>query len=215
MQNLPTILSTLNSVRGRALPLSPAAKAAVDAVFNELTNAFGDAAVGRMFGDAPPDDVKRTWSEGLAGFTKSELFRGLQAMKLRKFVPNLGEFLQLCRPALDPETAWMEAELCLRQREDGQVGDWTHPGVFRAAAKMATEVQSGDYMRHRGRWTALLKRELETHGEPVPVPAQRIGYTEGKAVPAPASAKQLAALLKEAQRRSAVDKAARAAGSEG
>lgn len=128
---------------------------------------LGAAALGRMFlgnqqsgGENWADDIKRTWSEHLAGFTKNELTRGLAAVSELKFPPTLPEFKRLCRPALDPEVAWWEADHCLRQRANGFMGDWTHPAVWRAGRAMSMEIRGGDYAKHRVRWGVLLKREL-------------------------------------------------------
>lgn len=100
------------------------------------------------------------WAQSLAGFRPEELERGLAEMRNRKFIPTLGEFRVACRPALDPEAAWYEAEEGLKQRELGHRGEWTHPAIWRAACDMSLNIRSGEYARHRARWAAHLRREL-------------------------------------------------------
>ena len=161
---------------------------------------LGPEKVGRMCGqgDRAEEAMRAVWAEQLAGYTVGEIKRGLREVATRRFPPTLGEFAQWCRPCLDPEAAWMEAEFCLRQREEGKVGDWTHPAVFRAASTMGNDVRSGDFQRHRARWTAALKRELAAGwGDGVPPPVQRIAHTEGKPVPAPEATLALKRLLRE------------------
>ncbi len=156
--------------------LAPLSSAAVGHLFGELANMLGAAALGRMFaagreavidpnarpGTEPQwvQDVRRTWAEHLAGFSRRELERGLAAVSESKFTPTLPEFKRLCRPCLDPEVAWWEAEHCLNQRKQGLAGDWSHPALWRAARQMSGEILNGDFARHRARWTVLLKREL-------------------------------------------------------
>lgn len=152
---------------------------------------LGAAALGRMLaagrdsqidlnarpGEEPQwvQDVRRTWAEHLAGFTKRELQRGLAAVSERKFPPTLPEFKMLCRPALDPEVAWWEADHCLRQREQGLMGEWTHPAVWRAARSMSMEIRGGEYTKHRVRWAVLLKRELaKGFGDGIPEVDKRL-----------------------------------------
>lgn len=152
---------------------------------------LGAAALGRMFaagrdanisadGQEPAwvQDVRRTWAEHLAGFTKRELERGLKAVSESKFTPTLPEFKRMCRPCLDPETAWWEADHCLLQRDKGLVGDWTHPAVWRAARQMSSQIRGGDYQKHKTHWAVVLKRELAKGvGDGVPPPPQVLGYT--------------------------------------
>lgn len=154
---------------------------------------LGAAALGRMFlgnqqsgGENWADDIKRTWGEHLAGFTKNELTRGLAAVSELKFPPTLPEFKRLCRPALDPEVAWWEADHCLRQRADGFMGDWTHPAVWRAGRAMSMEIRGGEFAKHRVRWTVLLKRELaKGFGEGIDPIDKRLAPPEPKATRPP------------------------------
>lgn len=132
-------------------------------LFSRLLHIVGPAELGRMIGGADPDAFRSTWAEHLGGFTRAEIARGLAEASNRRFPFRLGEFKNWCRPALDPEVAWHEAEMGLRDRDRGLCGEWTHPAVFRAASRLAREVRTGDFTKHRARWSAVLKREL-SHG---------------------------------------------------
>lgn len=134
------------------------------------------------------DDVMDEWAAGLYGFRGRELERGCDKAASFQWAITLPAFKLLARPALDPEAAWYEAGKCLKQRDDGMAGDWTHPGVWRAAARMSTAIRSGEeFRRHKGRWTSLLDDELSKGwGEEVPLPPQAIGHvTIDKPAPMP------------------------------
>lgn len=165
-------------------------------LFARLLHILGPAELGRMIGGADPDAFRATWAEHLGGFTRAEIARGLAEASNRRFPFRLGEFKNWCRPALDPEVAWHEAEMGLRDREHGQVGEWTHPAVFRAAARLSSEVRSGDYTKHRARWAYMLKRELSYgFGEwPGPPPLAIDGPTETWRAPTEEEKREQAAL---------------------
>lgn len=118
------------------------------------------AILGAKFADAVGtgdiDLVKREWSQALVDFSAREVQRGLAACRTRKFAPNLGEFLHLCRPALDPELAWLEAERGLKAHGAGQAFEWSHPAVYWTAADMALEIRSTSFATQRKRWESLL-----------------------------------------------------------
>lgn len=155
---------------------APAPRRVVARVFERLTAQLG-AKVADLYAGADQRAVQDEWGAGLAGFHMQEIARGVAACRERVFAPTLGEFLRLCRPALDPEYAWLEAGDCLRQRDAGLVGDWSHPAVWRAASAMSHEVRGGDWRAHRTRWAYTLRRELEKGwGEIPPPPPARIEH---------------------------------------
>lgn len=156
---------------------SPVPRRWVARVFERLTAQLG-AKVADMWVGVNERTVQEEWGAGLAGFHETEIQRGIAACRERAFAPTLGEFLRLCRPALDPEWAFYEAADGLRQRDEGQIGAWSHPAVWRAACSMGMEVRSGDWKAHRTRWTYALKRELAAGwGGGVKPPAMRIDHT--------------------------------------
>lgn len=176
----------------------------VEAVFDRLKGQFG-AKLADMWApvlSAPPardergnilevpNIVEREWMEGLAGFQRHELQRGCDACSDgRIFPPTLGEFKLLCRPCLDPEYAWHEARECLKQRDAGQVGDWTHPAVFFAAVGMSAEVRSDDWRRHKVKWTRNLHGSLSKGWRQIPPVKERVEEAEHVPVPAPETTK--------------------------
>jgi hypothetical protein len=142
----------------------------VEAIFMRLSAQLG-AKVADLWGGVPPAAVKAEWAQGLAGFSPSEIKRGLSSCQTRAFVPTLGEFVRLCRPAIDPEYAWVEAQAGMKQRTEGQVGDWSHPAVFRAARDFEQQLRSGTYRQFRREWERRLELEFKLGwGDDVPRP---------------------------------------------
>lgn len=155
---------------------SPALLNAVDDLFNRFKRQFG-VKLADLFMGTEPEKVHQEWAEGLAGYRGRELRRGLDAVRTRKFAPVLGEFLQMCRPALDPEYAWHEAQAGLQARDRGEVGEWSHPAVWRAASAMQYELRHGSFSSCRRRWEMTLNREFTAGwGDEVPQPAARINH---------------------------------------
>lgn len=166
----------------------------VGKLFERLSGQFGSKMADLYLG-IPPDVVQQEWAAGLAGFSGPELARGLDACRRRTFPPTIGEFAPLCRPALDAEAAWWEAGACLRQRDEGEVGDWTHPAIWRAACSMSLEVRSGELKQHRKRWSFLLKRELAKGlGDEVPIPVTLIAHNVKTGPPSAEIRRALSAL---------------------
>lgn len=166
---------------------------------------LGAERVGRNFGD----NANEVWAEHLAGFMTGEIKRGLREVASRRFPPTLGEFAVWCRPCLEPEAAWVEAEHCMKQRDRGEVGDWTHPAVWRASQEMGYELRSGDFKRYRVSWAACMKRELaKGWGAMPPAPDKRLAHAPMEPKPAPASARALAQRLLKEEAQKAARKAA-------
>jgi len=166
----------LSTQKPASLPdARPVPKAWVAKVFDRLTGQLGTK-VADLYAGMDTVVVQEEWAAGLAGYHPEEIARGIAACRERTFAPALGEFLKLCRPCLDAEWAFYEAADCLRQRDAGEVGDWSHPAVWRAACSMGTEVRSGDWKANRTRWTYTLKRELAAGWSEIAKPAMRIEH---------------------------------------
>jgi hypothetical protein len=179
-------------------PTEPMQQRWVARIFERLTAQLGSK-VADMYAGVPAESVQSEWAQALSGFHPSEIDRGLRACQTRPFAPTLGEFTRLCRPALDAELAYIEAGHCLRQRDKGELGNWTHPAVFRAACELSMEVRAGNFRDVRKRWEWTLARELASGWSDIPEPLTQIGH-EVKTGPAPDSIK---ARLKELREKAA------------
>lgn len=157
MQQAANALSTWNPAALTEQPSVP--ETWIEAIFTRLSAQLGTK-VADLWGGVPPETVKAEWAEALASFDPREISRGLKACQTRAFAPTLGEFLRLCRPALDPEIAWLEAQDGMRARGQGHLGEWSHPAVYRAASGFEHELRSGSFAQHRKVWTWRLEREM-------------------------------------------------------
>lgn len=125
-----------------------------------------------------PGILQNEWAEQLAGFTGDELAAGLAACRERPFPPTLPEFMVLCRPPIRPEVAFHEAVHCLRQRQKGERGDWTHPAIYHAAISIGQhDIMNCSYVQLRTRWDKALSDQL-AKGEWTPVPEASIALPE-------------------------------------
>ena len=145
----------------------------VEYLFGRLAAILGGS-MSNVYASADPDRVKAEWAEALAGFSADEVKRGLAATRTRRFAPNLPEFLHLCRPALDPELAWIEAEHGMASHTKGERFAWSHPAVYWAGRQFSFELRSSSYEQCRKRWTAALAAEFAKGAWATPAdPTQR------------------------------------------
>jgi hypothetical protein len=135
----------------------------VEDLFGRLAAILGNTAMATLYAGADLERVKAEWAEALATFTADEVMRGVSSVRLRKFAPNLPEFLHLCRPVLDAEVAWHEAS-----NARGRGHQWSHPAVYWAASEMGYEMRNGTYQQHRKRWDALMAAQWQRRDWPAP-----------------------------------------------
>lgn len=167
--------------------LQPIPEAWVERLFERLAAILG-ARMADIVAGSKPEDVKREWALALAGFGDNEIRRGIASTRTCKFPPNLPEFLHLCRPALDPELAWVEAEEGLRSHAAHERFAWTHPAVYWASRTFAVELRSDTFAKHRKRWQMVLGQEFaKGFWAAPPDPTQR-------ALAAPQQARQVDAI---------------------
>ncbi|MNV16291.1 hypothetical protein D3C71_1070460 [compost metagenome] len=122
-----------------ALPPVPVAWAAR---LIERMQALYGAKFAQQWDGIAPARLAEVWAEEIAGYTAEEIQRGLASCRGRTFPPTLPEFLGLCRPTLNPETAYHEAVAGMSARSRGVIGNWTHPGVYWAAARVGLSEQA-------------------------------------------------------------------------
>lgn len=194
MQTVSTALSTPKPAS--LTEAKPLPDAAMSELFSGLAAALGDKFTS-FFEDVPQEDLRANWAASLSGFMRHEIQRGLAAVTEQRFPPTLGEFKHLCRPALDPEFAWLEAAAGLAARAKGQKGVWTHPAVYRAAMEMAHELRTDTFQRCRVRWKRALSASFaDGWGDPVPDPVLVLEHKPIKGgPPAPEIRARIAAIL--------------------
>ena len=136
-----------------------------------------------------PARLAEVWAEEIAGYTAQEIQRGLASCRGRTFPPTLPEFLGLCRPTLNPETAYHEAVAGMSARARGETGTWTHPGVFWAAMRVGQhDLLNQGWQAIRTRWEFAL-RDVMAQGQWEPVPEPQLALAApGGTIPSRAEA---------------------------
>lgn len=189
MQHITQTLSTCKqpssgspSAKGEGGFKTPLPRQIAAGVFARLTAQFGAKLLDHW---AAVPGVRDEWGQALADLHPLEIERGLRATQGRAFVPTLGEFVLLCRPALDPETAWHEAVAGMSVREYGHPGEWSHPAVYRAATGFAWELRTSSYPAQRKAWGLRLQREFARGWGEIPPPTLRITEAPVRTGPPP------------------------------
>ena len=167
-----TTLSTSAHCPANALP-----KKWIDDLFDRMLMTFGKRFSDQWQG-TDPQRLKEFWGKRMATLTSVEMRTGVEAMLKLKWPPTLNEFIDLCRPSLDFTVAYYEAIHGMEKRKSGEMGEWSHPAIFWAAAKMTHDLLNQSYSSIRPRWEKELSRELEKNVWP-DIPAVR------DALPAP------------------------------
>lgn len=115
------------------------------------------------------------WEKRLSGYTNDELRRGFNALEGLKYPPTLPEFMQLCRPPIDPMKAYHEAVKGVRERHEGRMGEWSHPAIFWASASMAYDLMNKPLSAVEAMWKSKLNEELsKTSWQPIPEISPRL-----------------------------------------
>ncbi len=139
----------------------------VKALFAKLSARYGTLFADRYAG-VPQDILLAEWGAELAGFSGDDIRRGLDGCRDLKFPPTLPEFIALCRPPLEPHTAFMEAMRNMHARDLGQNPEWSHPAVYWAAVEVTHyDMRQTTYSAIRARWERALADQLRQREWPV------------------------------------------------
>ena len=121
------------------------------------------------------EDVKAVWARELADFSKTEILCGLNACRSgRRFPPSLPEFLELCRPPMDPEVAFYQAVEQMKRRLYGYrekthgADEWPVPALYWAARDLMPDLLLQPHAVLRARWKHALELRLAECPGPVP-----------------------------------------------
>lgn len=135
-----------------------------------------------QWGPADTDALIAHWSRELAGYSRIELKRGVDALANRDWPPTLPEFKKLCRRPLDETVAYYEAVAGVQERVNGKYGHWSHPAIYWAAMPLSSELREQTYSQVKARWEAALTEQM-AKGEWPEIPQPMV------ALPAPGKTK--------------------------
>ncbi|PWF25042.1 hypothetical protein [Corticimicrobacter populi] len=157
----------------------------------------------RQWSGTSPDRLAEIWAEEISDLTGQEIAAGLQACRARPLPPTMPEFRIMCRPEVDPYTAFREAAVGMEARARELRGDWTHPAIYWAAVRIGThDLLNIGYQRLRLHWEKVLREEFARGQWPeIPNPAP--------ALPAPgqtlATRAEAAAAMEHIRRETGLD----------
>lgn len=155
-------------------------------IIQEMQMLYGNA-FSLKWGNIPLEDMEAFLARKLRGYSVDEMRRGFRALEKLRNPPSIPEFMQLCRPPIDPLKAYYEAVAGTQARRDGKRGEWSHPAVFWAAASMAHDLLNMSYQQVKVRFEKRLSDELEkTTWQEIPdvhqpLPAPKVDREKGKA----------------------------------
>lgn len=164
-----------NLSTSRPVPLSW-----VESLFARMEGMYGSKFLD-MWRGADIAVVKALWSEEMGKLSAEELKRGYSALMSRDWPPSLPEYVKMCRPGIDPLVAYYEAVQGCQERARCEVGTWSHPAIFWAAATMTHDLLNQTYSQVKPRWERAFSEQME-RGEWAEIPKPMI------ALPAPGKA---------------------------
>lgn len=147
--------TALNTTSPESVPALP--EEWIERIFQRMENFYLSLWKDR-FGEIPRERVKRAWAEELAGYSATEIKRGLDVCRTMKFPPTLPEFMNACRPVVDARTEWAEACEQMRIRLEGRGADtWSRPQVYWAAVAIGWYDLNGTaWEKIQSRWNAAI-----------------------------------------------------------
>lgn len=161
----------MNNVTRLSTSTSPLPESWIEKMFDKMLLDYGKKFTDQWAG-SDPDKLIRHWAHEMASYTGPEISRGLAAMESRDWPPSLPEFKKMCRPPVDEMAAYYEALAGLQAREKGEIGSWSHPAIFWAAAKMTFDLKNQTYSQCKPRWERVLQEQMdksEWHAIPAPM----------------------------------------------
>lgn len=150
-------------------------RSVLDEIFNRLDGSYPGTWQAKF---TTPESV-RNWKDGCArtfdreGITLAQIAVGLDAYErlYPHWPPTVPEFVEACKPSVDPVATYHEALAGLEARGKGEAGTWSHPAVYWAATKLRGDLMHQAYGQMKDRWAAVLKTMLARGAwEPIPEP---------------------------------------------
>lgn len=131
----------------------------------------------------------RVWAVEIRDLLPDDIRRGLKVCMVRHktFPPTLPEFLAACAPSdpsLVPQIAFEEAvKNWVRRKARGEWHGWSHPAIYWASVQFGkSSLLQESWRSAQGKWTALLKAEMEKREWP-PIPIAELKHSEPKKKP--------------------------------
>lgn len=142
----------------------------VNSLFAKFESLYG-ARLADMWRNSNIAEVKRAWSEELAGFKVGEVEAGLQACRAKPWPPTLPEFLLLCRPPVCVEEMFVQAQEQLSRRAFGEDA-WPSKAVYWAAVDYGFfQLRTHAWQTAKPRWTRIVVEKMRFEDDFPDIPA--------------------------------------------
>lgn len=131
----------------------------IDSLFDRFCSLYANRWDAQFKFPEQIDLWKECWSQELneREITFNEAKKGLRrCLETHAWPPSFSEFLQACRPSLDPEQAFHEALKQMRLRDQGK-DEWSSAVIFHAAVSMGRDLMSYSYQQVKARWANALE----------------------------------------------------------
>jgi hypothetical protein len=170
----------------------------IDHLYNRLDGAYPHKWRSNFADQQAIDNWAESWVEAFEEerITPNDVKTGLRECRKRfAWPPSCAEFIQACRPSVDPLRAYYEAVSGVQARFAGEHGEWSHPAIYWAAMPIATELRDQTFSQVKARWENALAQQL-AKGEWEEIPRPMLALTApGKS---PASTEKARAAIKQA-----------------
>lgn len=136
----------------------------IDHLFNRLDGAYPNKWRANFANQQAIDNWAESWVEAFEeeGITAADVKAGLRECRKRfAWPPSCAEFIQACKPSLDPLKAYHEAVAGLEARGKGELGVWSHPAVYWAASLLKSDLMGQTYAQVKSKWEQVLKGQME------------------------------------------------------
>jgi hypothetical protein len=171
--------------------------ALIDHLFNRLDGAYPHKWRSNFANQQAIDNWAESWVEAFEeeGITPANVKDGLRECRRRfAWPPSCAEFIQACRPRIDPLSAYHEAAEQGALRQCGRADVWTSPAIFWAWMKVGrTAFNQLPYAMLKGRWEAALAAELAKAEHELIPPQMKVVPAPGRGVTSVEQARQLLA----------------------
>ena len=135
----------------------------IDHLYNRLDGAYPHKWRSNFADQQAIDNWAESWVETFEeeSITPKDVKVGLRECRRRfAWPPSVAEFVQACRPQVDPLRAYYEAVAGVQARFAGEHGTWSHPAIYWAAMPMAAELREQTYSAVKARWETALEQQL-------------------------------------------------------
>ncbi len=134
----------------------------IERLFARLAMTYGNK-FADMWAGQDVASVRQMWASEMTGYTADEIRGGLERMRSKhpSWPPSCYEFMDLCRPALDHESAFHEALRGLNARREGKPGEWSNRAIYWAASDVTMfDMLNLTWPQIKARWTKALEARL-------------------------------------------------------